>query len=357
MAEGRGESQGKGKRKVEYDGSLWPVKKPPSLSNVVYAKSLDDWNSVEEIQIGETRFPFFSNKRRSDILLSHSTFRIWYGSNVDNLIVPTNGDVSRFAKCRLLREYVGRLLNLPSDFVNLNFPRCYPVVMQDEEAEGRAPADEPDSDDEQVADPPTVKPFKDEELVIIQHYYTLLCEAYQVGRGVGFSNAAGKGFVVALVHFLKLVDTCSPFKCLFSTATGPDQPGAMSIRWVTSGSLNSRSGPPKLLTTVRDRYSDVVVYDIVNQVTLVVVEIKPTEEDASQSQHNEEMGGLWDRRQRAMLGFELCGPNLARPKVLIQQEGRLNLYYLKELDLCTKTGQMKLTSLLLAFMTQVNYLA
>ena len=118
---------------------------------------------------------------------------ILYGSNVDNLIVPTNGDVSRFAKCRLLREYVGRLLNLPSDFVNLNFPRCYPVVMQDEEAEGRAPADEPDSDDEQVADPPTVKPFKDEELVIIQHYYTLLCEAYQVGRGVGFSNAAGKG--------------------------------------------------------------------------------------------------------------------------------------------------------------------
>ena len=265
--------------------------------------------------------------------------------------------MSRFAKCRLLREYVGRLLDLPSDFVNLNFPKCYPVVMQDEEAEGRAPADEPDSDDEQVADPPTVKPFKDEDLVIIQHYYTLLCEAYQVGRGVGFSNAAGKGFVVALVHFLKLVDTCSPFKCLFSTATGPDQPGAMSIRWVTSGSLNSRSGPPKLLTTVRDRYSDVVVYDIVNQVTLVVVEIKPTEEDASQSQHNEEMGGLWDRRQRAMLGFELCGPNLARPKVLIQQEGRLNLYYLKELDLCTKTGQMKLTSLLLAFMTQVNYLA
>ena len=228
--------------------------------------------------------------------------------------------------------------------------------MLDEEAEGRAPADEPDSDDEQVADPPTVKPFKDEELVIIQHYYTLLCEAYQVGRGVGFSNAAVKGFVVALVHFLKLVDTCSLFKCLFSTATGPDQPGAMSIRWVTSGSLNSRSGQPKLLTTVLDRYSDVVVYDIVNQVTLVVVEIKSTEV-ASQSQHNEQMGGLWDRRQRAMLGFELCGPNIARPKVLVQQEGELNLYYLNELDLCTKTGLMKLTSLLLAFMTLVNYLA
>ena len=59
MAEGRGESQGKGKRKVEYDGSLWPVKKAPSSLNVVYAKSLDDWNSVEEIQIGEHRFPFF----------------------------------------------------------------------------------------------------------------------------------------------------------------------------------------------------------------------------------------------------------------------------------------------------------
>ena len=88
MAEGRGESQGKGKRKVEYDGCLWPVKKAPSSSNVVYAKSLDDWNSVEEIQIGERRFPFFSNKGRSDVLLSHSTFRIWYGSNVDNLIVP-----------------------------------------------------------------------------------------------------------------------------------------------------------------------------------------------------------------------------------------------------------------------------
>ena len=77
MAEGRGESQRK--RKVEYDGSLWPVKKPPSSSNVVYAKSLDDWNSVEEIQIGETCFPFFSNKGRSDVLLSHSTFRniVW----------------------------------------------------------------------------------------------------------------------------------------------------------------------------------------------------------------------------------------------------------------------------------------
>ena len=63
MAEGRGESPGKGKRKIEYDGSLWPVKKPPSSSNVVYAKSLDDWNSVEEIQIGETRFPFFFKQR------------------------------------------------------------------------------------------------------------------------------------------------------------------------------------------------------------------------------------------------------------------------------------------------------
>ena len=56
-------AEGRGKRKVEYDGSLWPVKKPSSSSNVVYAKSLDDWNSVEEIQIGETRFPFFFNQR------------------------------------------------------------------------------------------------------------------------------------------------------------------------------------------------------------------------------------------------------------------------------------------------------
>ena len=151
---------------------------------------------------------------------------------------------------------------------------------------------DPDSDDEQIPDAPVIKLFADSELFLIENLYESLCKAYQVGRGVGFYNAAGKHFIQALVPFLQRSTNLSPFKCLCSTATGEYQPGAMSIRWVTPPKNNTR-GSSRQVVTVRDRYADVVIYDVVNRVTVAVFEIKEDERAAITAQHNEQMLGLW----------------------------------------------------------------
>ena len=82
------------------------------------------------------------------------------------------------------------------------------------------PSGEHDSDDEPVPDTEIRPPFTSGELHIAQYWFDSLCEAYQVGRGVGFSKAAGKTMVETLMKCLQLVSTVSPFKCLHTTATG-----------------------------------------------------------------------------------------------------------------------------------------
>ena len=149
------------------------------------------------------------------------------------------------------------------------------------------------------------KRFTDIKFVVVQTLFEGLCEAYQVGRGVGFSNAAGTAFVVALVNFLQRASSPSHFKCLCSTATGAEQPGALSVKWCTAPNVELRELQPTLpLSSLsRDRYADVVIYDFVNRVTVAVFEVKQSEEDPCRAKKNEQMADLWEGRQRVMLGL------------------------------------------------------
>ena len=112
-----------------------------------------------------------------------------------------------------LNYYMTAILDLPCN-VNVNFPRQYPTIIQ-KENEGREPPADPGSDDEQIPDVPQVKPFSEAELGVVQER---LCESYQVSRGLGFSNAVGKAFVVALLEYLQSAATPSQLRFLCSTA-------------------------------------------------------------------------------------------------------------------------------------------
>ena len=68
-----------------------------------------------------------------------------------------------------------------------------------------------------------------------------------------------------------------------------------------------------------DRYADVVGYNIVNHITVIVVEVKQQKDAPCRAQNNEQMAGLWDEKQKLMLGLEVSGGNVVRPKVLLRQ--------------------------------------
>ena len=69
--------------------------------------------------------------------------------------------------------------------------------------------------------------------------------------------------------------------------------------------------------TLEERYAGFVIYDKINCINPVVAEIKQDETAAAESQHNEQMVGLWNVRQIAMLGLQFqADSDSLRPKIL-----------------------------------------
>ena len=118
---------------------------------------------------------------------------------------------------------------------------------------------------------------------------------------------------------------------------------------------NTTRGSSRQVVTVRDRCADVVIYDVVNQVTVAVFEIKEDERAAITAQHNEQMLGLWDGRQQVMLGFEMRGSNVSTPKILLKKEDKMHMYTFEELYISSNKGLHTLASMLLAFLVHVDY--
>ena len=101
---------------------------------------------------------------------------------------------------------------------------------------------------------------------------------------------------------------------------------------------------------VFERYADFVVYNWINCINTVVAEVKQDEMEATESQNNEQMVGLW---QIAMLGLEFKSTSVV-PKILAVDNNALRMFYLNPLNLRDSSGLSELTRLLMAFVTCVK---
>ena len=90
-------------------------------------------------------------------------------------------------------------------------------------------------------------------------------------------------------------------------------------------------------------------------INVCVTEVKEVEGAAIESQHNEQMLGLWRHNQQVMLGLEVSGM-FVRPKILLLKEGQLNMFYLKKLDIRFSCDLASLISLMTSFLIYVDYL-
>ena len=172
------------KRKEEYDGSLWPRRKTAKEANVIFAGEEDNWNTVEAVEVGDIQYNFLNDKAQGNVLLSQQQFTI-SSAKGEQRSLPTKPSPGSFPKANLLWEYVTRLLQIRLEFSDVPFPRHFPEIIQ-VEREVRMPRGEHDSDDEQIPDAAIRPPFTSKELNIAQDRFEGLCEAYLVGRGVGF---------------------------------------------------------------------------------------------------------------------------------------------------------------------------
>lgn len=168
---------------------------------------------------------------------------------------------------------------------NMERPGDHRILCR--EREGRRA--EPESDGEDISDPPICPSFSEEELVIVRHTFKALFEKYTLVKAIGLYNAAGKLFVDALGYYANLCVTAtadadeSPFMFLHSTSTGSLQPGALYLKWklpakALRSSGDSSSSPFTVVT--KERYADCVVYDTASVVNVVVTEVKKDEDSA-----------------------------------------------------------------------------
>ena len=83
---------------------------------------------------------------------------------------------------------------------------------------------------------------------------------------------------------------------------------------------------------VFERYADFVVYDRINCINTVVAEVKQDEMETAETQHNEQMVGLWSVGQITMFGLEFKSTSVV-PKILAADNNALCMFYLNPLNL------------------------
>ena len=222
---------------------------------------------------------------------------------------------------------------------------------------------DPESDGEDIPDPAILPAFNDVELVVVRVFFKKLFNAYERAMAIGLYNCVGKEFLDAAGEYVDLCTrldvtprTSSQFLYLHNTSTGAPQPGAAYINWsLPKRELKSTSSAVvKRNIKMNERYAGNVTYDKINIINVIVSEVKESEDSAIESQNNEQMLGLWKGSQQAMLGLEARG-HCVRPKVLSLYEGKLNMCYLKELDLAQPNDLMSLVKLMIAFVICVDY--
>ena len=107
----------------------------------------------------------------------------------------------------------------------------------------------------------------------------------------------------------------------YSTSTKGPQPGALCIKWSIpkKGPVSSVSGTTDRIVLLRERCADFIVYDRHIAINIHVAEVKVSEEPSIESEHNEQMLGLWKSSQKVMRVFEAYNFNV-RPKILVLQK-------------------------------------
>ena len=289
------------KRVMEHE-IIWPKRRKKDEGNKIFAFSIDNWDTVEGVEVGGKRFEFLEKKATSHYLsLAHHQLEIVCpGITLHLPCSPAvQSDLRVYRQSKLVCEEVGMLPDLPAKSAYSITPRKSPGKTGGSESEDEGP---PDFE---------IQPcFETDSLVL---HFDVLREAYSVIRTHGTYNAPGKAFIVQLGEFLKF-STSNPncYRCRQSTSVGPTQPGAFYAVWVipssqrrTSSSSTEPESSGANVEHVHERYADCVLYDIDTGINPVVVEIKSDINIPSRNHSLEQMVGLWGPRQQAMLGLEL----------------------------------------------------
>ena len=338
------------KRKTNYSETMWPKRVKEEEANVISAQREGLWASVESVTISGKQLEYREQKDcEYNLILCNSLFEITSAQGTATLACkPLREEL--FLKAKFLYEEVLAFSNMEkaTDYTLRTYAR-------------KARPAEPDSEDEDIPEPAIVPAFDETELVIVNSIFKHLFTAYERALVLGLFNCVGKAFVDALGEYADLctrldVTSATQFLYLHSTAKGPPQPVATIMKWslpkrVTANTSNT-SVPRN--SKKNERYADNVLYDSKTFINVVVSEVKEREDTPSEAQNNEQMLGLWKGSQKAMLGLELAG-HCVQPKVLSLQEGRLTMYYLKELDLAEPKTVKSLVKLLTAFLLCVEY--
>ena len=339
---------GKRTRTRNCSETLWPKRVKVAEANTIFSVEEGVWDTIEAVNIcGETYQYIQHQECDHDLLLSNGTFKIKSKDYDVNLACrPVQREL--FLKAKFLYEQVIALPDMDRD--------------TDHEITSYARAArqaEPESDGEDIHDPAIVPAFDEVELVVVKIFFKKLFNAYERAMAIGLYNCVGKEFLDAAGEYVDLctrVDvtprTSSQFLYLHNTSTGGPQPGAAYINW--SVPKREKSGGSTRNIMVRERYAGSVTYDKINIVNVIVGEVKESEDSAIESQNNEQMLRLWKGSQQAMLGLEARG-RYVRPKVLSLYKGKLNMCYLKELDLAQPNDLLSLVKLMIAFVVCVEY--
>lgn len=337
-------------------------------SNAIVAQSIGAWANVEQVVVNGKNFQY-SESRGSTLLIS------LLNGTVD---VRDSLGLTYEVPClnpQLLGAIYGKAIVL------MDVCRKLPRLAKKQKCEVYQPntpgrIGQSDSDDEQVPYAKIDPSFTDAEMVLVQHYFDKLQESYQVARAVGFVNCCGKDFFKSLCEF---TDFCCPrknHKYLQNTSKGESQPGAFYIMWSLPQRELSGSHSELVVVDVKERYADGVAYNTENFISEVVTEIKredsadsrdeksPTRDENSptrdenkptsaESQHNEQMIGLWRDDQQAMLGLKFYTDSVV-PKVLLLDNNVLHMFYLEQLKLNIPSDVATLVKQIIAFTTFVQ---
>ena len=223
------------KRLANYSETLWPKRVCEDTANTITAPTEGNWNNIESVVIGRASPLMYAQHLdcRLDNTMSHGSCKI---------IGDTCGVVDLTCKT-MTEELFGKVKFLYDQI--LVFPTIKSIAEHKLvciEREGRAA--DPESDGEDIEDPPLHPAFEKTELLLVETHFRRLFHAYQVALNIGLYNAIGKNFMVAVGQYadLCLEATTSPFMYLTSTATAGPQPGALVIKWKL---------PPKQLRSTR----------------------------------------------------------------------------------------------------------
>ena len=216
-----------------------------------------------------------------------------------------------------------------------------------------------ESSDEDIPDPPIIPPFCEADLTAVKMLYKEFFNAYRRALVIGVYSCVGKDFVDAAWKYADLctrlvVTDTSRFLSKYSTAKGAPQPGACFIKWSLPREMLKSSYTSGRVILSRERYADHVTYDKLSIINVSVTELKENEESPIESQNNEQMIGLWRSSQQVMLGMEVRG-KYVKPKILLLTNERLNMLYLKQMNIEKNSDLVNIVTLMIAFLICVDY--